>query len=60
MGNRWEDILPTMDSRKGNVIKLPFKSDSPAPERLELAESEEVKGLKEEMEKMKLKKCQIN
>jgi len=42
------------------MIKLPFKSDTPAPERLEPAKSDEVKGLKEEVEKMKLKKCQIN
>jgi len=38
-----------------NTIKLPFKSDSPAPEQSEPAESEEMRGLKEEMEKMKLK-----
>jgi len=42
-----------------NMIKLPFKSDSPALERLEPAESEEVKGLKEEIEKMKLKNAKL-
>ena len=41
------------------MIKLPFKSDSPTPERLEPVESEEVKGLKEEIEKMKLKNAKL-
>ncbi|XP_027922751.1 uncharacterized protein LOC114180647 [Vigna unguiculata] len=42
-----------------NTVKLPFKSDSPAPERSEPAESEEMKRLKEEMEKMKLKNAKL-
>jgi len=42
-----------------NTIKLPFKSDSLAPEQSEPAESEEMKGLKEEMEKMKLKNAKL-
>jgi len=41
------------------VIKLPFKSDSPTLERLEPVESEEVKGLKEEIKKMKLKNAKL-
>jgi len=40
-------------------MKLPFKLDSSAPERLEPAESEDVKGLKEEIEKMKLKNSKL-
>ena len=42
------------------MIKLPFKSDSPAPEQSQVAESEEVKGLKEVMEKMKLKNAKLS
>ena len=41
------------------MIKLPFKSDSPTLERLEPVESEEVKGLKEEIKKMKLKNAKL-
>ena len=42
-----------------NAIKLPFKSDPPAPERSEPVESDEMRGLKEEMEKMKLKNAKL-